>query len=955
MAEYVSIEEVELAYKKFKSYIYYDNTGLYMRKQIAEFEADNFEIKLKEIYNNLKGINNIEISFNGSNTYFDSLIEEIGYWKVPKKIPNSNTNTSQLLTNYKLEKSIEIKDFIFHVNAPIELHIIAVLWIMKEGQYLIKNMDYSYGYVLDKNDTNTDIVNGLRLFKPYYTEYQKWRDRAINSAKNILEENQNIGIISLDIKNFYHSVNLDFDKIEDTLIKKNVDTLLTKLLQKIYLHYTNIIPKNKENINKLDKSILPIGFLSSGILANWYLIKFDNLVNKKLSPVYYGRYVDDILITVPLGNLSKYRSSKELIEDLFEDNEILTKTVIKTKQECQKNRLSYKLEGYDSLEIQDEKIIIMLFDKNEPTSLLDKFKSEIRKSSSEYRFLPNEDLVNENFEQSSSKLIYDGSKNKLRSIKEFQDDRFGISSFLAKKIFLALQSDNIKDNKSSEQIINFFKHTRCLEYSFLWEKIITFFVLTNDIYSIKKFIRHIYRSINLISNSDKQEIVDNYIEQLSIVISLAIAIKIEFFRNIDFFEEFIPLAEHFRNARLVRKNYSKVPLAELINHKDRRYKQFIDITNQSTSVNPKLLLDYEFYPRYIHYHEILLATYVNKILNGSIENENIKEINKNAQDIFNKVSNSSDSTLDYISKIAVDKENIYQVTLQENICKNNLKVGVANFNIKSEIFTAKYIRQPIIDSTRKQELIKILNQAITENVDLVVLPECSIPFSWLYWIVNFAHNKQIGLVFGLEHVISKQNKAYNLMVTLLPVQLKKYHSLFVDIRVKKHYSPEEERILKGYGYEIPKNINNQVIYNWNHIHFTAFNCFELADINDRAKFKSKVDLVVACEYNKDTKYFSNIVESSARDLHCYFIQSNSAHYGDSRIYQPSSSNYSDILKIKGGENSTLLVGNINIKKLREFQNTEYELQRSDKSFKPTPPDYNKNNLKERINESENTD
>ncbi len=944
MAEYVSKEEVELAYKKFKSYIYYDNTGLYMRKQIAEFEAIDFEIKLNEIYNNLKGINNIEIFFNGSNKYFDLLIEKIGYWKIPKKIPNSSTNTSQLLTNYKLEKNIEIKDFIFHVNAPIELHIIAVLWIMKEGQYLIENMDYSYGYVLDKNDTNTDIVNGLRLFKPYYTEYQKWRDRAINSAKNILEENQNIGIISLDIKNFYHCVNLYFHKIEDALIQKNVDTLLTNLLQKIYLHYTNIIPENKENINKLDKSILPIGFLSSGILANWYLIKFDNLVNKKLSPVYYGRYVDDILITVPLGNLSKYSSSKELIEDLFEDNKILTKT--------EEDKLSYKLEGYDSLEIQNEKIIIMLFDKNEPTSLLDKFKSEIRKSSSEYRFLPNEDLVNENFEQSSSKLIYDGSKNKLRSIKEFQDDKFGISSFLAKKIFLALQSDNLKDNSSSEQIINFFQHTRCLEYSFLWEKIITFFVLTNDIDSIKKFIRQIYSSIKLILNSDKQEIVDNYIEQLSIVISLAISIKIEFFRKIGFFEEFIPLSEGFRNARLVRKNYSKVPLAELINHKDRD--RFIDITDQSVSINPEQLLDYEFYPRYIHYHEILLAIYVNKILNGFIEEEgSIKDINNQAQKIFNEVSNSSESTLDYISKITSDKESIYQITLQENICKNNLKVGVANFNIKSEIFTAEYIRRPKIDPIRKKELIKILNQAITENVDLVVLPECSIPFSWLYWIVNFAHNKQIGLVFGLEHVISKQNKAYNLMVTLLPVQLKKYHSLFVDIRVKKHYSPEEERILKGYGYEIPKNINNQVIYNWNHIHFTAFNCFELANINDRAKFKSKVDLVVACEYNKDTKYFSNIVESSARDLHCYFIQSNSAHYGDSRIYQPSSSNYSDILKIKGGENSTLLVGNINIKKLREFQNTNYDLQGSDKSFKPTPPDYDKDNLRTRIDDSEN--
>ena len=447
MSEYISLEEVKIAYKKYKSYVYYDNTSLFMRQQIAEFESSNFEKRLVDLHEN------IDFLIFEKNEYIDKLIQDISYWKLPKRIPSENNNANQLLTNYRLTSNIEINDYIYYVNAPIELHIICVLWIMKEGQYLVEKMDFNYGYVLDKTENN-NIVSGLRLFTPYYNEYQKWRDRAITSAKNILKEKQNIGIISLDIKNFYHSVRLDFNLVEKELIKIWKETILTKLLSKIYQFYTNLFDKEETCSNN---TILPIGFLSSSILANWYLIDFDKKINEKISPVYYGRYVDDILLTVPLGKLSKYKDSKDLIKDLFEVNDILLKeeNEIDIQKSEEEHKIIYKLIDYECLEIQQEKIIIMLLDKNEPTSVLDKFKNEIRKSSSEYRFLPNEDLMNENFEEASSKLIYDGSKNKLRSIKEFQDDKFGISAFLAKRIFLALQSNTNSNKESATQIINF--------------------------------------------------------------------------------------------------------------------------------------------------------------------------------------------------------------------------------------------------------------------------------------------------------------------------------------------------------------------------------------------------------------------------------------------------------------------------------------------------------------------
>jgi len=48
--------------------------------------------------------------------------------------------------------------------------------------------------------------------------------------------------------------------------------------------------------------MLPIGFLPSNILANWYLQKFDKAIINEWNPIYYGRYVDDIIIVDKIAN-----------------------------------------------------------------------------------------------------------------------------------------------------------------------------------------------------------------------------------------------------------------------------------------------------------------------------------------------------------------------------------------------------------------------------------------------------------------------------------------------------------------------------------------------------------------------------------------------------------------------------------------------------------------------------
>ena len=43
-------EKIDLAYRKFKSYVYYDNFSLLLRQELAAFEsADNFEKRLDDL------------------------------------------------------------------------------------------------------------------------------------------------------------------------------------------------------------------------------------------------------------------------------------------------------------------------------------------------------------------------------------------------------------------------------------------------------------------------------------------------------------------------------------------------------------------------------------------------------------------------------------------------------------------------------------------------------------------------------------------------------------------------------------------------------------------------------------------------------------------------------------------------------------------------------------------
>ena len=130
----------------------------------------------------------------------------------------------------------------------------------------------------------------------------------VGIAENILKEGKNVAFINLDIKDYFSSVRIDRSEIFEgrkhrilqeyynlkeifLLIHERYSKQLSEKYRSPNGFYKELIDQN----GKIQKVVLPIGLVSSYILANKYLQEFDERVANLIKPAYYGRYVDDLL------------------------------------------------------------------------------------------------------------------------------------------------------------------------------------------------------------------------------------------------------------------------------------------------------------------------------------------------------------------------------------------------------------------------------------------------------------------------------------------------------------------------------------------------------------------------------------------------------------------------------------------------------------------------------------
>lgn len=1027
-----------------------------MRMKIAEFEKEldfapspydsenkpsenpEYEIRkkfqplvdfLNFLYDSMKDDGNIVLDFD-ANEEMKKELHKIACYPIPKKLKNDDENNDEnkeiyhFITNKPSSDKIVVEKCNFMIDASIFIHIISVLWIEIVGTKLspyIGKENYAYDLnVAEKDQSGTYIIkDGLMLFKPYFIGYQKWRDQALDEAKRLLDAGNDVTLLSLDVKRYYYSVRLNVSsitKVIGDLVEVKDDELrkvmfMNNLLQLIHGEYQTKIEaylddecRSSGKTREAQEYVLPVGLLSSGVLANYYLSKFDKQVVKSIAPSFYGRYVDDLIFVFsnreveanktkdsnPVDEfLKRYFCSADVLVDIPTTNLKDKAYAVNVTGKGLDGRVKEQIAGGDysalgNLRVQTQKVILEYFDHKGSHAAIDIFLRNLQKNRSEYRFLPDEETITAEFDNEAYQLLYDDSVNKIRSMKDFKEDKYGAAKYLAKQIYLSMLKDKgneqeIKETKKkvTAQLLTFFSGKNAIYLYALWERVATYFVLNHDGESLLKFYNRIQHAIKRVScdietDQELRDILEKIL-LLSVAMPMALSPKKITAKFKEKADELRDEAIQIRRANMFRNNY--VGLMG-INLTDAIYDEDIDLMDDSVFNLKGLNLNEGLCwmsPKFIHFETLNMLEVYGMIKGNDLDSDKKTSGEKDKtseNDLWDNYVKYGSSWLN-LFKDNHDQDNSgHEVLVKEvSLCievkdskhaevqsEPDKLIAIVNKKIEANHFMniVKY-HKPLHTLSRKQELVKIINDTIEQGAEMLVMPELTVPFGWLSFLVERAKQSNIAIVTGLEYCLDVDNqKIANYVATILPFRDKYVKSCFVKLREKNFYSPKEGLLLDAYRYQFNKEKEDPVydLFHWRKCYFSVFNCFELADIASRAKFKSKVDFIIAVEYNKDVHYFSDVVGSWARDIHCFIVQVNSSDYGDSKIIMPSKTEEKTLVHVKGGINTVVLTSRLPINSLRDFQLASYGEQVNDKRFKFTPPGFDHGIALKRHNDEE---
>jgi hypothetical protein len=1015
--------QIKRAYKKLKASVYYDKTQAVLKNEIVEFESNGIE-SIKSEFNELSKVLNGD---DGTwNKYEEAILASIKALTLPKKLEENNRNKENknpIISNGS-NNNIEVSEEQYFIYMNIKGHLLGVLWILYVGKYIDADIyECSYGNRLDEKlmneEKNKMEFSGI-LFKPYFSQYESWRDYALEKAQEYLKNSKDVVILTMDFKRFFYSVYFKekmFQEYYNIYLKKSGESEndeLCRIVQRLNGFVYKVLVKYSSLFkNKFEQHVfLPIGFLPSNILANQYLKKFDSAISNRWNPLYYGRYVDDIIIVDKVEKNSDLLNivSSETVESREVIEYFLCNCNANKTNKCPQNAYSICNESNEKkyyinnifldnskskIEVKNDKMNVFYLMHNHTDAMITKFKKVIAMNKSEFRYLPEDDNILESNDCGEIfDIQYSDSINKLSGVKGVKIDKYELSKFIGKYLRMGgLITDN-KESIFNENVLKIFDERVVIENYTLWEKVIEALIINNKLNILKDFILLILKSISDLKYKNSKGIISIQASLIKVLYTgicrgfslswgpeiekcikdICESVKKSNIKNISVvskkfdYKEILKLRQGYCKTRMIDKNVMPALIDIIIEGNNFRMfndKKKVNLTLFQDFMKNVEKFDFEnikycYYPYKISPQELQLSSiyYDIKSYNESI-NKNSEKIIRNPEELL-KVININYYKLNYnirdndhenqINEIDVKKlskteanqgtkkGNIFAIKVGNKLNKEKIKIALGNVKLDEKNFINVLTGSLCRSYERYKNLCAVVKEAIKNNADMLVLPEAYLPIEWLPIIMSISAKTQMAIITGIEHVVI-DNSVYNFTATILPYTHDDFKFAYLNMHIKEVYSPEEKLTIEGYRYKCVEGENNE-LFVWNNLWFTVYCCFEFAAIEIRALFQSYVDLVVTVEWNHDVNYFNNIIESLNRDLHCYCIQVNTSDYGESRLIRPSKTENKDIIKIKGGVNSTAIIDEIDIKALRDFQIKEYGLQKSDKIFKPTPPFFN---------------
>ena len=405
----LSLTELFYAFRKAKADCYFERS-LFVAREFVDYES-TLPTRLTSLLERLQ-----------AGQIIDVLTEHLGEPRlVAKKLsakpktgkekPNGHgffSNPDRAFQHLCVTHEL-IPEFRLVGDFPVEMHALSALWINLVGHKFDAALTKSaYGSRLRRYRPEPGSPEGtlgpyhtdaIGSFRPYFAPYRQWRERGLKAIREELEADRSVIAITMDLTSYYHRIAPtfmkercfhDYAKIEltpwemafttafaDALVAWS-DLALAKLVK------LGCEPK-KANVPLVGG--LPIGLSISRVVSNALLIGLDREIEQQLSPVYYGRYVDDIFIVLrDPGDIDDFPQLQKFIA-----KRTSSFPPPRNGQEEIYLELPGAYQGETTLLLQQSKQKVFFLEGQGGLDLLDSIESQIRSVSSERRLMPNPD------------------------------------------------------------------------------------------------------------------------------------------------------------------------------------------------------------------------------------------------------------------------------------------------------------------------------------------------------------------------------------------------------------------------------------------------------------------------------------------------------------------------------------------------------------------------------------
>jgi hypothetical protein len=999
-----TLQDLGLAYRKAKFDLYYSSHA--SLDLIADYE-ENLHANLSTLLARINGTDESWVTsqnFIGDWTLAAKTVEMTAWKKHRQEHSNGLIFSSpaeewdhacRSLTNQD-EPHKPKAEFRVMARCSLDFHVLSTLWMLEVGHLFDEKLtDCAFGNRLRRKETGRKDINKLSLgtFKPYLKPFRDWRDKGIDAMRTALDAGKKIVALTADVSSFYHELKPGF-MLDPAFVKDVLELDLSEEKTKLNRLFVQAL-QTWAAATPLKKG-LPVGLPASAVVANVALVELDRMIERQVAPIYYGRYVDDILLVMENG--ADFRSTVELWEWLFartKEEMLAWVDGQEHKQICFQPGYLKQGDGKSKVHFANAKNKVFILADEPGKTLVDAIAHQIRERASEWRAMPR---LPKSASHVGTDLLAatqsDGeAADNLRKANALTMRRAGFAIKL--RDFEAYERDLLPEAWQAHRrafFRAFSQHVLVLPQFFdlavYLPRVIRLATACEDFADLRGIIEALKKLCKQVSercevsikacpseNSTPDEIITRWQEQLftSVRESITAAFPPRLSKSgkqaweaymdechpADL-ETFLswPLSDkgfQAQQARLFSFDLAHLPFrfiglpTEMVAQRGIPTKKTVINCAEAADLLPDTVIEgNQLLAEWIRLKRIKRNGLPHGLLFAT------RPFNLPELFILNKDAYAESGQTDMQAVVLAvrgfsltknapcfDKHGVLQ--MPNDAASHKYSIAVSSWKTRMDSWVASVTRKDDPDADRYVRLCRLIDGVIAQphECSYLILPELALPAHWFIRIARKLQGRGISLITGIEYLHTSKSRVRNQVWAALSHDGLGFPSLMIYRQDKQRPALHEEQELqrlaglemKPEQHKIWKNGIPPIIQHGDFC-FALLVCSELTNISYRAALRGKVDALFVPEWNPDTETFNALIESAALDMHAYIIQCNDRQYGDSRIRAPFKDSWQrDVLRVKGGITDYCVIGEIDVQALRQFQSS---FRSPGKPFKPVP-------------------